>query len=219
MRPGRSRLRTDRLEPFRAVSGGLIVASNSHLDQEVAAGRFRADLYYRLNVVGFYLPPLREQPEVIPALAQKFLADFAAYNARPVRGMVPEALDALVRYRLAGQHPRVAQRDRACGGSLPDDSDPLRRSARLSVRGEPRVFLKKAVTPPPVSARVTLDAVRQDAELARLREALQHTNNNRQRAAAELGISRMTLYKKLRKYGLMTANGGNFSESIADSAE
>src|SRR5262245_5242103 len=67
----------------------VIVASNRPLDQEVAAGRFRADLYYRLNVVGFYLPPLRERLDMLPALAERFLAEFADGSGRSVRRIDP----------------------------------------------------------------------------------------------------------------------------------
>src|SRR5262249_51583596 len=70
----------NRTQPFEAR---LVVASNRGLDEEVAAGRFRSDLFYRLNVVGFYLPPLRDRPEVVPHLARKFAADFAAVVGLP----------------------------------------------------------------------------------------------------------------------------------------
>ena len=164
-------------------------------------------------MVGFYLPPLREQPEVIPALAQKFLADFAAHNARPVRGIVPKALDALVRYDWPGNIRELRNVIERAVALCPTTAILCDDLPDYLCAGEPRLFSKRTLALAQVPARVTLDAVRQDAELARLREALQNNNNNRRRAAAELGISRMTLYKKLRKYGLMTVNDGVLPET------
>jgi transcriptional regulator with PAS, ATPase and Fis domain len=73
----------------------LIAASNAPLDQEMTAGRFRPDLYYRLNVIAFYLPPLRDRRGTVPGLALRFLSEFAARNRPDVRGLTPEALAAL----------------------------------------------------------------------------------------------------------------------------
>ena len=80
----------------------LIVASNRRLDEEVTAGRFRADLYYRLNVVGFHLPPLRERPQIVPYLAWKFAADFAAFAGRPTPELSPKVVLALETHTWPG---------------------------------------------------------------------------------------------------------------------
>src|SRR4051794_32538795 len=90
---------SNRAQPAQAR---LIVASNRRLEEEVAADRFRQDLYYRLNVVSFHLPPLRERLELLPALADKFVAEFAARNGRAVRGVSPEALRALAGHDWPG---------------------------------------------------------------------------------------------------------------------
>src|SRR5207248_7487671 len=74
--------------PLRAR---LIAASNKPLEREVAEGRFRADLYYRLNVVGFFLAPLRERRGAIAALANKFLAEFTSRNGRTIYQIAPDA--------------------------------------------------------------------------------------------------------------------------------
>src|SRR5206468_1474941 len=89
---------SERPQPFRAR---LIAATNAPLDREVEAGRFRADLYYRLNVVGFSLPPLRDRPEVVPVLALKFLHEYAA-GRRSVTGIAADALRALAVYAWPG---------------------------------------------------------------------------------------------------------------------
>src|SRR5205085_9757692 len=86
-------------QPLRAR---LVAASNAALEEEVAAGRFRADLYYRLNVVSFYLPPLRERRAAIAPLARKFPAEFAGRNRPDLRGPAPEAVRALEAYPWPG---------------------------------------------------------------------------------------------------------------------
>jgi DNA-binding NtrC family response regulator len=144
---------SNRTQQFQAR---LLVASNRVLEEEVAAGRFRADLFYRLNVVGFYLPPLRERKELIRPMVERFIAEFATRNGRNIQGITGRALRAL-----------------------------------------------QAVTAP--VGEGTLARTKQDAEAIRITQALQRNNNNRLRAAAELGISRMTLYKKMNRYGLMAA--------------
>jgi two-component system response regulator PilR (NtrC family) len=86
----------------RPVQARLLAASNAPLEREVAAGRFRADLYYRLNVVCFYVPPLRERPQAVAPLAARFLREFAARNRPDVSGLTPEALAALAGYHWPG---------------------------------------------------------------------------------------------------------------------
>ena len=90
---------SNKLHPLRAR---LIVASSRPLDHEVREGRFRADLYYRLNVVGFYLAPLRERRRAIAPLAARFLVQSASRNSRPVCQIAPDALRALEQYDWPG---------------------------------------------------------------------------------------------------------------------
>jgi len=187
---------SNRTLPMRAR---LLVASNRHLDQEVAAGRFRSDLYYRLNVVGFYLPPLRERPQAVAPLAARFLREFAARSRPDVAGLGAEAVAALGRYRWPGnvrELRNVVERAVAlCAGPL------------VGLRDLPEAVRAAAERPVAPSAEadgpVTLRQSKEEAEILRITEALRKHGNNRLRAAAELGISRMGLYKKLHKYGLM----------------
>ena len=90
---------SNRSQPMQAR---LIVASSRPLEQEVAAGRFRVDLYYRLNVVAFTIPPLRERKEVIPHMVRGFLDESSARAGRPVQGIAPEALEALQEHSWPG---------------------------------------------------------------------------------------------------------------------
>jgi DNA-binding NtrC family response regulator len=195
---------SNRPVPLRAR---LIAASNTRLDREVAEGRFRADLYYRLNVVGFYLPPLRDRRIAIPMLANRYLALFAARNARDIRRVAPDAMRALEEYDWPGnirELRNVMERAASlCGGFevRVNDLPEAMRSGRSW--GEPRQPPCVAYHPPAERRAPSLKHTREEVEVLRITEALQKHGNNRLRAAAELGISRMALYKKLHKYGMM----------------
>jgi DNA-binding NtrC family response regulator len=193
---------SDRPQPVRAR---LIAASNAPLAEEVAAGRFRADLYYRLNVVGFCLPPLRERPGAVGPLAGRFLREFAARNRPDVAGLSAEAAAALAGYRWPGnmrELRNVIERAVAlCAGPLVGLRDfPEAVRAAGAAAGAGLLVSPSALA---AGAAVTLRQSQAEAEVRRIREALRKHGNNRLRAAAELGISRMGLYKKLRRYGLL----------------
>ncbi len=187
----------------QAMHARLIVASNRDLAAEVAAGRFRSDLYYRLNVVGFYLPPLRERRDLIRPLAERLRKEFAARNDRPVAAIADDALEALEAYHWPGnirELRNVIERAVALCPGTEVQLDDLPEALRQPAGGaEPA----PAVLSFTEAASGTLTQAKEEAEAARIAAALERNNNNRLRAAAELGISRMTLYKKLHRYGLM----------------
>jgi DNA-binding NtrC family response regulator len=187
-----------------AVQARFIAASNRPLEQEVEAGRFRADLYYRLNVVAFYLPPLRERPSAIPPLAGRFLAEMAARNGGPVYTIAPDALCALKRYTWPGnirELRNVLERVVTLypGPEIRLDHLPETITSTTRVRSDVLCLDRVTGSTPPRR----LNKVRGQVEIARIIGALRQHSNNRVRAAMELGISRMTLYNKLRKYGLI----------------
>ena len=193
---------SDRPAPVRAR---LVAAGNAPLEAEVAAGRFRADLYYRLNVVGFHLPPLRERRGAVAALAGRFLREANSRSRPDVAGLAPEALEALSGYRWPGnvrELRNVVERAVAlCAGplvGLRDLPEAVRAAGAAADAGLP-------VSPSALAAGapVTLRQSKAEAEVRRISEALRKHGNNRLRAAAELGISRMGLYKKLHRYGLI----------------
>jgi two-component system response regulator HydG len=186
------------------IQARLLAASNRVLEREVEAGRFRADLYFRLNVVAFGIPPLRERRQEIARLATNFLNEFAERNARPVRALADEALAALHDYHWPGNIRELRNAiERAvalCPSSvieLADLPDAVRAGTldRLAdvLRG-PASFPKRCSW---------LATARERGERDHIMAALQKAGNNRLRAAAVLGISRRTLYKKLHRYGLM----------------
>jgi two-component system response regulator HydG len=205
---------SNQLLPLRAR---LVVASSRDLAAEVAAGRFRNDLYYRLNVVSFYLLPLRERPTVvIEAIARQFLGQYAAWDGGLVKGLTPEALEALLHHSWPGNLRELRNAiERAvalCAGEVIEVEDlpaPLWAVAPPAASRAPSAVPEGAGTPPGADrpAEGTLSQAKQEAEAARIVAALERHNNNRLRAAAELGVSRMTLYKKLHRYGILGSVG------------
>ncbi len=194
---------SEKPQPFRAR---LIAATNAPLDREVEAGRFRADLYFRLNVVGFSLPPLRDRPEVIAALAHKFFREFADQRrATSLKSITPDTVQALTAYSWPGNIrelrnvlERAVALSRGPEIQLTDLPEAVR-SARPAIA--PAELPRSQPTPRPSPS--TLAQSKEEAEILLITEVLRRNNNNRLRAAAELGISRMGLYKKLHKYRLI----------------
>lgn len=177
----------------------LVVASSRPLEQEVAAGRFRVDLYYRLNVVAFSIPPLRERKDVIPHLVRGFLEESSVRAGRPVIGIAPEPLRALQEHTWPGNIRELR--------NVIERAVALCSSHVIHLEDLPELFhqiqpdTKSARRPEPVSP--SLIRSKDEAERYCITDALKRNGNNRLRAASELGISRMTLYNKLHKYGLM----------------
>jgi two-component system, NtrC family, response regulator HydG len=188
------------------VKGRIIATSQRALQQEVENGRFRADLYYRLNVISFSLPPLRERPGEIANLVTSFIADIAARHGRPVHGICATALDVLETYTWPGNIrelrnviERAVALCRGCEIQLDDLPEAIcsATAIRSSCIGQEGI-------PAPTMAGALLSQVGAAAERVRICAALQEHHNNRTRAAAALGINRRTLYKKLDRYGLRT---------------
>jgi DNA-binding NtrC family response regulator len=179
----------------------LIALSNAHLKDEVHAGRFREDLYYRLNVVAFHLPPLRERRQAIPALASTFLAEFADGAEREVADICPDAVAVLCAYDWPGN---VRELRNVIERAVAFSSGPTIRicdlPSHVADRGGPRLFSASQAVQ--ATSPTFANNGSERTECQRIIGALEKHRNNRQRAAAELGISRVSLYKKLHKYGL-----------------
>ena len=179
----------------------LIAISNTSLENDVKAGRFRADLYYRLNVVSFFLSPLRERRGIIAPLATKFLNEYAARNRSDIRGATADALQALENYDWPGNIRQLR--------NIVERAVALSPGPEIELKDLPEELRSSPTRLPPSEDSDTyalpfsLSQTREKVEVQRIIQALHKHKNNRLRAAAELGISRMGLYKKLRKYGLM----------------
>ncbi|MCA1943903.1 MAG: sigma-54 dependent transcriptional regulator [Desulfovibrio sp.] len=180
----------------------IIAATNRDLEAEVAAGRFRQDLFYRLNVLHIHVPALRERPEDIPLLAQHFLDTFAAKYGKSLKRFTPQAMDALVRHGWPGN---VRELENAI-----ERAALLAAGEYVSERELPLALRQAAAAPlplqagadttpaPPSLAGRTLE----DVEKAAILQTLAQTGGNKSEAARLLGISRVTLHKKLQGYGV-----------------
>jgi DNA-binding NtrC family response regulator len=174
------------------------------LEEAVRAGRFREDLYFRLNVVEFRLPSLRERAGVIPSMVRQFVTDFATRNGRPVQGIATDAMPALQGYDWPGNVRELR--------NVIERAVALSPNIEIQLSDFPEV-IRNLANPIPSAVQAgsgsqapegTLAQTKERAEAERISAALSRNGNNRLRAAAELGISRMTLYKKLYRYGLMS---------------
>ncbi len=170
----------------------LICATNMDLEQLVREGRFREDLYYRINTVHIALPPLRERKEDIAPLAQLFLERFARKYRRPLTGIAPEAAQVLSAARWSG-NIRELQNVIEKAVILSDATD-------LTVKD-----LGTDFSAPLRSGRndgSSHAVIPSEVEESRVREAVERCNGNISAAAKMLGISRPTMYAKMKKYGL-----------------
>jgi DNA-binding NtrC family response regulator len=176
------------------VDSRVIVATNEDLSALVAAGRFRADLFWRIDVVSIEMPALRDRADDIPNLAATFLARAADRSGRDVAGFTPRALEALCRHRWPGnvrELEHAVERAVLLGrGDLVDLADlPPAVVAARAADGRPPATptLKRALATP---------------ERQLILDALERSGWRRDVAARALGINRTTLYKKLKRLGL-----------------
>jgi two-component system response regulator HydG len=174
----------------------IIAATNKDLLQEIQAGRFRDDLYYRLNVVTLNMSPLRERREDIPLLAQHFLKLFSKRNRKQIKGFTPQAMDRLLKYDWPGnvrELMNAVERGVVLSRAeyLDEEELPL---IPKDVQSAGETSLKDAV-----STDLPLDEV----EKATILKMLELTGGNKSEASRRLGITRRTLHKKLKIYGVM----------------
>jgi two-component system response regulator AtoC len=168
----------------------LVAATNRDLAKMVAEGKFREDLYFRLNVVQLQLPPLRERREDIPLLAEHFLREAARENDKPVRELTADAMRCLVAHDWPGN---VRELRAAIEHGVVMSNGP-----KITVRDLPGSL--RSALPGPVHPRGPLPLNLDETELALMRRALSECKGNRTLAAKKLGISRRTLHRKLREH-------------------
>jgi DNA-binding NtrC family response regulator len=162
----------------------VIAATNRNLAELVKEGRFRSDLYYRLNVFTIHLPPLRERHGDVPLLAQYFLEKFSRQMNRKFTGFDRAAMEALVSYHWPGN---VRELENVIERAVVVGREPLIRASDLAI-------VRSAETP----EDLTLEAV----ERKHILRVLEDFGWNQTQAAKALGIDRVTLYHKIRRYGL-----------------
>ena len=171
----------------RPVNIRLICATNMDLEALVREGRFREDLYYRINTVHIALPPLRERKEDIVPLAQMFMERFALKYHRPLTGLAPEAAAALKECRWSG-NIRELQNCIEKAVILSEGNDLTEKDLQLEHASRP--------------SGTTVKAISEADEERMVRDAMERASGNISSAAKMLGVSRPTLYAKLKKYGL-----------------
>lgn len=179
----------------------VVAATNRNLDQEVKDGRFREDLYWRLNVVQVDLPPLRERPEDIPALAQHFLERFSKDYGKVLHGYTPEALAILKKYPFPG-NVRELQNvvERAVALELGTLVSPASLPER--VQGDVPVNPEERPEAFSLEGAVDLEARLGAMERKYLEQALNATAGNKTKAAALLGITFRSLRYRLARFGM-----------------
>ena len=175
----------------------VIAATNRDLKKMMDEGKFREDLYYRLNVIQITMPPLRARPEDIPLLVKKFLEEFSHQNQKQVRGFTQEATEWLLAYQWPGNVRQLR--------SAVEHAVVLARSEEAGLQDLP----PSIVQVPENSGLATMPLSRQlnweENEKQLILKALLKTHGNRTEAALALGISRRTLHRKLKEYGLEEA--------------
>ncbi|HEY3315502.1 MAG TPA: sigma 54-interacting transcriptional regulator [Bacillota bacterium] len=182
--------------PFN-VDVRVITATNKKLSSMAETGRFRRDLYYRLNVLRIHLPPLRERPEDIPLLATIFLDRFnRRYAGLAPRSITSEALDVLTRYSWPG-NVRELQNTLRSVFSLED--------AREIKPEHLPPHLRQLARVPRGLGQKSLEKVVEEVEREMILEALRATGNNRAKSARLLGLPRSSFYEKLDRYELARA--------------
>ncbi|MBI2806193.1 MAG: sigma-54-dependent Fis family transcriptional regulator [Planctomycetes bacterium] len=175
----------------------LIVASNIDLEKAVALGKFRADLYFRLNVMSFHLPPLRERVSDVEPLARGMAVRFARKFAKEIFEIHPDALSALEGFSWPGN---LRQLENVIQHAVLMCSGPELLPAHLPDA------VQESCAPIFDDEEILGDSLHQQrdhAERGVIQRALVSAGFNRTRAADALGISRVTLYKKMKKYGLL----------------
>ncbi len=174
-----------------AVSVRVIAATNRNLEDAVKDGSLRQDLFYRLNVIRVHMPPLRERKDDLPALIAHFLRRFNQRFRREVTGIAPEALAALNAYDFPGnvrELENLIERAYAMGAR-----------DHISLTDLPSLTL--SARPSPISSRTLPTLAEVEKEL--ILRALAIHQNDKEQSARALGLSRRTIYRRLKEYGLL----------------
>ncbi|HPA19329.1 MAG TPA: sigma-54 dependent transcriptional regulator [Verrucomicrobiae bacterium] len=173
----------------------LVAATNKDLRKLVDEGKFRDDLFFRLNVVPIQMPPLRERPEDIPLLVRAFLAEFNRENGANVKGFSREAMERLLAYHWPGNVRELR--------TAVEHAVVLCRGEEAGLRELPSAVRGAETGAPGGGARGGEELSWEDSEKRLIIKALEQTGGNRAEAARRMGMSRRTLHRKLNQYGLV----------------
>jgi DNA-binding NtrC family response regulator len=174
------------------VDARLVSACNRDPERLVQEGHFRQDLYYRLNVIRIDLPPLRDRVEDIPILVDHFIEKFASQTQRPLVGIEPEALDALLSYRWPGN---VRELEHAIERAVH-----LGKENRIGLQDFAPALVARSDNVSPLAEAVGKPYTLKDLEKEYIIRVMERVHGNKTEAAKTLGVDRTTLYRKLEEY-------------------
>jgi two-component system, NtrC family, nitrogen regulation response regulator NtrX len=200
-------LEEQRFEPVGAsvplsVDVRVIAATNKNLDEEMERGNFRQDLFYRLNVIPFHVPPLRERVEDIPILTDYFIKEFSSLYGRKAKEMSQEAMEVLTQYPWPGNVRELK--------NLVERMVIMTPSAKIELRHLPPVVLQKGSMPlEEVSDARSLSEARLAFDREYILKKLEENNGNISRTAEALGIERSHLYRKLKSLKINSERNQN----------
>ncbi|MHB2149091.1 sigma-54 interaction domain-containing protein [Calditrichota bacterium LG25] len=179
----------------RKVNVRVIAATNKDIRKEMRAGRFREDLYYRLNVIPIYAPPLRERKCDIPHLVRYFMQKFSMITGKKIKEIDDEAMDLLLSYEWPGN---VRELENSIEYAFARTKGKIIHASKLppNVRLNTRCLGKTAET-------FKGQSLPETSELQLIRHTLEKVKWNRSKAAQILGMGRTTLWRKMRQYGLL----------------
>jgi two-component system response regulator HydG len=178
------------------VNVRVIAATNKDLLEEIQAGRFRDDLFYRLNVITLNMPALRDRKQDIPLLGQHFLTMFSERNRKEIKGFTPQAMDRMLKHDWPGnvrELMNAVERGVVLSTSEYLDEKELPFLAKDSLSDEERLY----------DGGIPADLPLEEVEKASILKTLELAGGNKSEASRRLGITRRTLHKKLKKYGVM----------------
>lgn len=204
---------------FRSVGGTndisvdirIISATNKNLEEEVIAGNFREDLFYRLNVIQIKVPPLRERKSDLKALAQYFLEKYAKETGKEMTKISSYAIDLLNKYDFPGN---IRELENLIERSVTLSATNIILPESLSISIHKRRWIEgvkgRRFDLDDVSHGVNLDEIMETIEAAYVKKALEYTNGNKNRAAELLGMSFRSLRYRFEKLGIEKPLGGEF---------
>jgi len=169
----------------------IISATNKNLKEEVEKGKFRDDLYYRLDVVSIHVPPLRERKDDIPLMVHKFIEEFSKENNKQIEGITSGALQALVSYRWPGNVRELR--------NVIESIVVLTKNSIITEQDLPSYITSKDEQ---ASLKIPAGVSLAEAEKRLILFTLQNTGGNKTKASEILKIGRKTLHRKLAEYGI-----------------
>ncbi len=195
-------LRTFDEQSFQPVGAGesiqvdvrVVASTNKNLEEEIERGNFREDLFYRLNVIPFYVPPLRERVQDIPLLADYFLREFTTAYGRKPKELTDEAYQILMEYSWPGNVRELR--------NLMERIVIMNPQIRVDARHIPLHPTKRAVFERPTDRFGSLQEVREAAEREYILKKLEEAKGNVTRTAELLGLERSNLYRKMKALGI-----------------